>query len=1013
MLQWLIDVLTPIFVSMGVSPTDVESYVNNLGGYIYAIVGTLILAVIVMIAAHWIVKKGTRHVVRWGAGIAWVLIVTVLANVICFGPMYNNLSAILNYTGELTEESMQTSKEVIEEVGREGTVLLKNDGLLPLDDTENINVFGWDSTNPIYGGSGSGATDESKATSMLQAFTDAGFTTNEDLTQMYRDYAATRPGTAVGGADLTLPEPTADYYTDELMADAKEFSDVAVITIGRPGGEGFDLPEDMNAVINGTYSLQETVANGNQQYTYTNFTYTNNGDYDDFDEGEHYLQLSNTEEAMVERVCSEFDNVVVIVNSNNAMELGWVDDYEQIGAVLLVPGTGANGFTGLAEVMKGTVNPSGRTVDTYAYELEDQPTFNNIANFSFNNVDDLKQAFTEADMTYQGNIAFVNYVENIYLGYKYFETAAEEGVFNYEDMVQYPFGYGLSYTTFTQEMQNFADNGDTVSFDVNVTNTGDTAGKEVVEVYFTPPYNNGGIEKASVNLIAFDKTETLEPGASETVSFEIAKEDLAAYDSRGIKTENGGYVLEAGAYNISIRANSHDVIDSENFTVDADIDYSQNGRTSDETPATNQFQDYSAGRVTYLSRADGFANLEQALAAPAEELYVMDDETRESVMETSVAYYDPSVHDVEGDEMPTLGADNGLELADLRGADYDDPMWEDLLDQLTAEDMFNMVNLGGFQTAAVDSVGKVQTLDSDGPAGLNDWYIGVYGTSFPTAVLIAQTWNTELANQVGSAIGAEYADCDIYGWYGPAMNTHRNPFCGRNFEYYSEDGILGGYIASAVINGSAEQGVYAYIKHFALNEQEMNRCSFLLTYSDEQAIREIYLKPFEICVKNYESQSLAVMSSFIFIGDIYSGENPYLLNNVLRGEWGFQGMVETDWNGSYGYQQTDACVRNGNDIMLGFLQHESNQLDTSSPTLVNAMRQACKNIMYTVVNSAAYDEENLQTGLDPMTQMFVIIDVIVAVVTLGIMAIVVVRWMKKRKATVTVTTESSADKKQE
>ena len=274
-------------------------------------------------------------------------------------------------------------------------------------------------------------------------------------------------------------------------------------------------------------------------------------------------------------------------------------------------------------------------------------------------------------------------------------------------------------------------------------------------------------------------------------------------------------------------------------------------------------------------------------------------------------------------------------------------------------------------------------------------------------------WNTDLANQVGSAIGAEYADSDIYGWYGPAMNTHRNPFCGRNFEYYSEDGILGGYIASAVINGSAEHGVYAYIKHFALNEQEMNRCSFLLTYSDEQAIREIYLKPFEICVKNYESQSLAVMSSFIFIGDIYSGENPYLLNNVLRGEWGFQGMVETDWDGSYGYQQTDACVRNGNDIMLGFLQHESNQLDTSSPTLVNAMRQACKNIMYTVVNSAAYDEENLQTGLEPMTQMFVIIDVIVAVVTLGIMAIVVVRWMKKRKATVTVTTESSEDKKQE
>lgn len=1006
MLQWLIDILTPIFTDMGVSPTDVETYVNDLGGYIYAIVGTLILAVAVMIGAHFIVKKGTRHVVRWAAGISWVLIVAVLANVICFGPMYNNLSSILNYQGEITEETMQTSKEVIEEVGREGTVLLKNEGLLPLDDTEKINVFGWDSISPVYGGSGSGATDESKATSMMQAFADAGFETNEELSQMYRDYMDARPGTAVQGSDITLPEPTVDYYTDELMEDAKEFSDVAVITIGRPGGEGFDLPEDMNAVINGTYSLKDTVANGNERYTYTNFTYTNNGDYDDFDEGEHYLQLSNTEEAMIEKVCSEFDDVVVVINSNNAMELGWVDEYEQIGAVLLIPGAGANGFTGLAEVMKGIVNPSGKTVDTYAYELEDLPTFNNIANFSYNNVDDLKEAFLAADSTYQGNIAFVNYVENIYLGYRYFETAAEEGVFNYDDLVQYPFGHGLSYTTFSQEMQNFADNGDTVSFDVNVTNTGDVAGKEVVEVYFTPPYNNGGIEKASVNLIEFAKTGLLEPGASETISFEVAKEDMASYDSNGIKTENGGYILEAGNYNVSIRANSHDVLDSAEFTVAEDIDYSQNGRSSDNTVATNQFQDYSAGRVTYLSRADHFANLEAATAAPAEELYVMDDETRENVMATSQAYYNSEDYDVEGDVMPTTGADNGIELAELRGAAYDDPMWEDLLDQLTVDDMFNMVNLGGFQTVAVDSVGKVQTLDSDGPAGLNDWYIGVYGTSFPTAVLIAQTWNTDIANRVGSAIGAEYEESDIYGWYGPAMNTHRNPFCGRNFEYYSEDGILGGYIASAVINGSAEQGVYAYIKHFALNEQEMNRCSFLLTYSDEQAIREIYLKPFEICVKNYESQSLAVMSSFIFIGDIYSGENPYLLNNVLRDEWGFEGMVESDWNGSYGYQQTDACVRSGNDIMLGFMQHESNQMDNlDSPTLVNAMRQACKNIMYTVVNSAAYEEGNLQTGMDPMTRMFVMIDVIVAVVALGIMAIVVIRWNKKRHSKVSVSKE--------
>lgn len=998
MLQWLIDILTPIFTSMGVSPTDVETYVNALSGYIYAILGTLVLAIVVMIAAQFIVKKGTRHVVRWGAGISWVLIVTVLANVICFGPMYNNLSTILNYQGELTEESMQNSKEVIEDIGREGTILLKNDGILPLTDTDSLNIFGWASTSPIYGGSGSGATDESKATSMLQAFEDAGFQTNEELSQMYREYKDVRPGTTYYGSDLTLPEPTADYYTDELITNAKEFSNVAVITIGRPGGEGFDLPEDMHGVIKGTYDLADKVANGNENYAYTRFTYENNGDYDDFDEGEHYLQLSNTEESMIERVCAEFDEVVVIINSNNTMELGWVDDYKQIKAVLQIPGTGANGFTGLAEVMRGEINPSGRTVDTYAYELESLPGFNNIGNFSYNNVEELKEEFTEADPAYQGNIAFVNYVESIYLGYKYFETVAEEGAINYDQTVQYPFGYGLSYTTFEQEMQNFSDNGDTISFDVNVTNTGDVAGKEVVQVYFTPPYTNGGIEKASVNLIEFAKTNVLEPGASETVSFEIAKEDMASYDSKGIKTENGGYVLESGEYNVSIRANSHDVLDSENFQVDADINYDQEGRSSDEAVAVNQFQDYAAGNVTYLSRADHFANLEEALAAPTENMYVMDDETRQNILDTSVAYYDSEKYDVEGDEMPTTGVDNGLELADMRGLAYDDPQWEELLDQLTVDDMFNLVNLGGFQTIEVESVGKVQTLDSDGAAGLNDWYIGVYGTSFPPAVAIAQTWNKELANRVGSAIGSEFADCDIYGWYGPAMNTHRNPFCGRNFEYYSEDGVLGGYIASEVVNGAADHGVYAYIKHFALNEQEMNRCSFLLTYSDEQAIREIYLKPFEICVKNFTGQSMAVMSSFNFIGDIYAGENPYLLNNVLRSEWGFEGMVLTDWNGSYGYQQTDQCVRNGNDLMLGFMQHESNQMSNlDSPTLVNAMRQSSKNIMYTVVNSAAYEEGNIQTGFAPMTQLFIIIDVAVIVVAIGIMAIVIIRWRKKRK----------------
>ena len=667
----------------------------------------------------------------------------------------------------------------------------------------------------------------------------------------------------------------------------------------------------------------------------------------------------------------------------------------------MAPGTGTYGMSALGRILSGEVNPSGRTVDTYLYDLTQSPVYNNIGNFSYNNVEDLKAAFTEADETYQGNIAFLDYAEGIYLGYKFFETAAEEGVIDYEDMVQYPFGYGLSYTAFSQEIQNMTDNGSSISFDVAVTNTGDTAGKEVVEVYFTPPYTDGGIEKASVNLIRYAKTEILEPGASETISFEIPKEDMASYDALGLKTEHGGYVLEAGEYVLSIRSDSHTVLDDVRFSVEEDVNYSETGSEGDLTAATNRFPDFSRGRVESLPRAGHFATLDTALGGPSQAEYVMDEETRADSMEKSVAYYDPTLYDDPDAVMPVTGADNGLVLADMMGREYDDPMWEQLLDQLEVEEMTELVNLGGFQTIAVDSVGKRATMDSDGPTGVNNWVTGVYGTAFPTAVLLSQTWNAELAGRTGSAIGAEYADCEIYGWYGPAMNTHRNPFCGRNFEYYSEDGVQAAYIASAVVNGAADQGVYAYIKHFVLNDQETNRCTFLLTYSNEQAIREIYLKPFELCVKDFDfhGRPLAVMSSFNFIGDIYCGANPYLLNNVLRDEWGYRGMVLTDWDGSYGYQITDNSIRNGNDIMLGFNSYESNVIsDTSAASCVQALRQASKNIMYTVVNSGAYTIPKEEPLVAPMTAMFIVIDGAAVLLSAAVMGIVIIRWRKKRNA---------------
>lgn len=1005
MIQFFVDLLSPFFLRLGVSQTDINVYAEQLSGYVYAIVATFVLMIAVMALAHFFVKKGTRHVVRFTAGIAWILTVTVLVNVICFGPMYNNVSIILNSTGEVSEETAAASKEVIQEVGEEGMVLLKNSNqLLPLSpDTRKLNVFGWASIAPILGGTGSGASDTSQSIGILQSLQEAGYETNETLSKLYTDFRANRnlPTTGVASVtEWTLPEPTADYYTAELMEEARNFSDTAVIVLGRSGGEGQDLPRDMNAVIDGTYDdIKQTAAGGNESYNYNDGFYTNNGDYDDFDPGEHYLQLSNTEEAMIEKVCGTFEKVIVVINTNNTMELGWVDEYESIGAVIQTPGTGATGMGALGKIISGEVNPSGKTADTYVYDLTAAPNYNNTGNFTFTNVDDLTKAFTEADEAFQGALGFVNYTEGIYLGYKFYETAAEEGLINYEELVQYPFGYGLSYTTFEQKIENFTDQGSAVSFDVTVTNSGDVAGKSPVELYVTPPYTNGGIEKASVNLIEFGKTGILEPGASETLSFEIPKEEMASYDSKSIKTQDGGYVLEAGEYIISVRADSHTVIDEAAFRVDADIDYSRDGRNSDGTAAVNQFQDYSVGDVTYLSRADGFANYGEAAAAPAEEDYRMDDETREAIKEKSVAYYNPSIYDNPEDEMPVTGADNGLKLADLTGKDYDDPLWEQLLDQLTAEEMIELVNLGGFQTAAVDSIGKKATLDSDGTAGLNDWVVGVYGTAFPVEVLMAQTWNKELIEKAGSAIGAEYAECHIYGWYGPAMNLHRSAFTGRNFEYYSEDGVLSGLIASAEVNGAAEHGVYAYIKHFVMNDQETNRCCFLQTYSDEQAIREIYMKPFELCIKNFTGDAIAVMSSFNFIGDKWTGADANLLNSVLRDEWGFQGMVISDWNGSYGYQNTEDSIRNGNDLMLGFNSYESNKItDIDSATCVLALRQASKNILYTVGNSGNYTSEDAQAGgLDPMTKVFITIDAVIGIISLAILAFVYTRYFRKRK----------------
>ncbi len=1000
MVKILTSLLAPIVTPMGVSEADLSAYITQLKGYVWAALLLILAAIVIMFLAH-LAKKGNRHVIRWIAGLGCLAGLVGIVNAICFGPMYNNVSGFLNASKvELSEETVAQSKATIQKIGEEGIILVKNDGILPLgEDTKKLNVFGWASTNPLFGGTGSGSSDASSAVGILQSLKDAGFETNDGLSGMYREYRTDRPTIAMASQDWTLPEPPVSCYNDNLMNATKEFADTAVIVIGRSGGEGADLPTDMAAVIGGTYNPAAQISAAPANYGYMNATYYNNGAYDDFEAGESYLELSKTEEDLVEKVCSEFDKVIVIINANNAMELGWVDEYEQIGAVILAPGSGNTGFAALGEIISGKINPSGRTVDTYVKDLMDTPYINNIGNMSYTNVDDLKQTIAAADGAYEGTIAFVNYVEGIYVGYKYYETASDDGAINYEEKVQYPFGYGLSYTTFEQKIDSLTDDGDTVTLQVTVTNTGDVAGKDVVEVYFTPPYTDGGIEKASVNLIDFAKTAELEPGKSETYSFTIPKEEMASFDSEGIKIEGGGYILEAGEYKLSVRSDSHTVLDEQSFTVDADIDYSVDGRSSDKIPAVNQFQDYARGDFEVLSRAGGFANYDATCGRKLEAAdFEMDDETRAKIEEYAFGTYDSTKYNDDADEMPTTGAKNGLKLADMTGKDYDDPDWDKLLDQLSFDDMATMINVGGWQTAAIDSVGKVGTSDCDGPAGLSNFITGAYGTAYPSEILMAMTWNKELAYEIGTSMGQEYMDANNYGWYGPAMNTHRSAFAGRNFEYYSEDGVLAGRIAAAEINGASTKGVYPYIKHYAVNDQETNRCSFLLTYAPEQALREIYLRPFELAVKNYEGTALAAMSAFNWIGTEPGCANNELLNTVLREEWGFRGMVETDYNGSYGYQITDHCIRNGNDLMLGFNSAASNVLSDQSATAVKAMRQACKNILYTIGNSGYYTiNEQTSGGLTNMQKIFYGADAAAAAIVLIPLAIVLIRWRKKKK----------------
>lgn len=963
---------------LSINMDDVVQVLSNIKNYLIAFGVVLVLAVAVMIAVRK-QPKARKKMIRGQAGVAVLLTLAIVLNLICTGPM-STLLDLVSGEGSISAETSAEANELVSEIAQDGIVLAQNDDtILPLASGAKLNVFGWSSTNPCYGGTGSGSLNDSyPVTDLLSGLNNAGIQTNEELSKFYTDYCDTRPSIAMSEQDWTMPEPNVNLYTNELMENAKAFSDTAMIVITRVGGEGADLPTDMMAVVDGSWIRRVAEWKGKEKGSgYYNGHYDDTlNEGNDWDEGDHFLQLNNREEELIDLVTENFDNVIVVYNGANAFELDWVNDYPQIKGVLLCPGTGQTGFDGLGRIVAGQVNPSGRTVDTYVKNLKDTPTWNNFGDFKYTNTEEFNSSASSFD-SIGTTPSFVNYVESIYVGYKFYETAAKEGLIDYDETVVYPFGYGLSYTNFTQTMSDLKVNGDELSFSVTVTNTGSVAGRDVVEVYFDPPYTNGGIEKASANLIDFAKTAELAPGTSETIEFTIPVEALASYDYKN----NGCYVLEAGKYTISINSDSHNVIDSRTYVVNSEIVYNEsNKRESDEVVATNLF-DFAEGEITYLSRADGFANYEEAVAAPTTELYEMPEDVKEG-FDNCFTYTESGYlkDEVEGAEDIVTDVKNGLKLEELRGADYDDPRWNDLLDQMSLDDLQNAISKGGYQTAAVESIGKVRTNDCDGPASINNNFTGAGSVGFPAATLIGMTWDKEMAYEFGNSIGKMANEMDTSGWYGPAMNIHRSAFAGRNFEYYSEDGVLSGYMAMNAVAGAAEHGVYAYPKHFALNDQEGNRNSMLCTWSNEQAIREIYLKPFEIVVK--DGNCTAVMSSYNYIGNRWAGGCSELLQNVLRDEWGFCGFVLSDYFGCYGFMNADQGVRNGTDVMLCPTGNEFSMVKVLTNTSKQALRQSAKNVLYTVVNSRAYAEENLNPGMPIWKIIMISADVLVAAVVI-------------------------------
>ncbi len=874
-----------------------------------------------------------------------LLAIIIAANgaIYAFNNIINQHFSSVKVDDMAVDDATTASKDITTRIEEEGIVLLENkENALPLNTEKNakVNVFGQSSTAIVYGGAGSGASDETDNVTLQEGLKQAGFEVNDDLTKFYEDHKTKKKGQNVfnlKGGDYNINEPATSEYSDKLISDAKKFSDTAIVVFSRNGGEGGDLPMDMASYTGG-------------------------------DAGKHYLELQSCEQEMLAMVEKNFDHVIVLINSSNAMELGFLED-KNVDAALWIGGPGSTGCVAVGEVLSGAVNPSGRLVDTYAYDLTTAPAYYNAGDFTYtSNGEDTNEHYVE-------------YAEGIYVGYRYYETRYvdnETGKCDedaYDKAVQYPFGYGLSYTSFEQKITHHEVKDGKINIEIEVKNTGKVAGKDVAQVYVTAPYTNGGIEKSFVELEGFAKTGVIEPGKSEKVTVSFDVEDMAAYDY----VDQGCYVLEKGAYEIKLMNNAHDVLDSFTYDVEDTIVYDENNaRSSDKTAAVNTF-DFAAGDVNYVSRSDW----EGTLPTERVEKKEATAEILEQVNLDNInkLYVNPSN---EGDKI-TTGADNGLTLSDMAGVPYDDEKWDKLLDELSVDEMAKLMGYGGFSTVEIASIGKVATIDIDGPAGLNALTSDISGVQFPSEAVIGSTYNVDLVDEMGQTYAQEANAHGVVGLYAPGLNIHRTPFSGRNFEYYSEDPVLNGKLGAAMTRGCNSMGVYCYPKHFALNDQETNR-SGVCVWSNEQAMREIYLKAFEIVVK--EGNNHGLMSSYNRIGTVWSGGCEALLTDVLRGEWGFEGAVATDYANAK-LLNADQALMAGGDLMLSTTGATLSERVTGSVEGQQKLRQAAKDVLYMVVNSRAYT--------DPVEMGFPYWILAQVALNIVLMLLVVLRIFKKKK----------------